>query len=454
MYNNTPTKSFKHRIIQASIWAFGGHFFSQLIRLGSNLVMTRLLAPEMFGLMSIAILISVGIALFTDIGLGPNVIQSKKSSDPEFMDAIWTIQILKGLFIWGLMIFFSLVIYVLIHSNWVPINTVYANPLVPILVPIISLSVVISGLEPTWTMLATKEMNQSLVTKIEIGSQIISVFVMIIWAYFNRSIWALVAGALSASLAKCLLTYQFNQGRLNRWNLDYVVVKEVFVFGKWILVTTLVGFYAINGDRILLGGLVNEHKLGLYSIACMILGAIWAVYSKLLANVVYPAFCEANHQGDEKLKQTYFKFQYLADCGLYLPAGILFVAAGGMIDFLYDSRYHETGQILQVISITLISLRYFVAEQVFVALGKPYMSTYCVIARTAGLFILVPIVFHQYGFNGALWAIVAANFVSFPLVLFYKKRLNMLSFHKELITVPVFFVGLAIGGLILKVLGS
>ena len=151
--------------------------------------MTRLLAPEMFGLMSIAILISVGISLFTDIGLGSNLIQSKKSSDPEFMDAIWTIQILKGLFIWGLMIFFSVVIYVLIHYNWVPINTVYANPLVPILVPIISLSVVISGLEPTWTMLATKEMNQSLVTKIEIGSQIISVFVMIIWAYFNQSIW-------------------------------------------------------------------------------------------------------------------------------------------------------------------------------------------------------------------------------------------------------------------------
>ena len=76
------------------------------------------------------------------------------------------------------------------------------------------------------------------------------------------------------------------------------------------------GVYAINGDRILLGGLFNEYKLGLYSITCMILGAIWVVYSKLLANVVYPAFCEANHQGDEKLKQTYYIFQYLVDCGL------------------------------------------------------------------------------------------------------------------------------------------
>lgn len=91
-------------------------------------------------------------------------------------------------------------------------------------------------------MLATKEMNQSLVTKIGIGSQIISVFVTIIWAYFHRSIWALVAGALSARLAKCLPTYKFSQGRLSRRNLDYAVVKEVFVFRKWILVSTLVGF--------------------------------------------------------------------------------------------------------------------------------------------------------------------------------------------------------------------
>ena len=60
--------------------------------------------------------------------------------------------------------------------------------------------------------------------------------------------------------------------------------------------------------------------------------------------------------------------------------------------------------------------------------------------------------FHQYGFTGALWAIVVANFVSFPLVLFYKIRLNMFSSYKELITVPVFFVGMAIGKIILLLL--
>lgn len=452
MNNNSPTKPFKHRIIKASIWIFSGYFISQLIRLGSNLVMTRLLVPEMFGLMSMVILIMVGVTLFTDIGLAPNVIQSKKSNDPEFMDAIWTIQILKGLFIWFLMIFFSVIIYMLIHYRLMPLDTVYANPLLPILVPILSFSLVINGLEPTWTMLATKEMNQSLITKIEIGSQVFSVIVMLVWANFDKSIWALVAGSLSASIAKCLLTYQFRYGRLNLWRLDYKVIREVFGFGKWILISTMVGFYAINGDRILLGGMINEHKLGLYSIAYLIISAVSAIYGKLLSSVVYPAFCEANHQGDEKLKQTYYKFQYLADFGLYLTAGILFAAAGVMIDFLYDNRYHETGQILQIISIGLIGLRYWVTEQCFVALGKPYMTTYCIIARTACLFISVPIVFHYFGFNGVLWAIVVSNFASFPLVFFFKEKLKILSLNRELVTLPIFGVGILIGKLIVVVL--
>lgn len=452
MNNQSQTHSFKRRIIHASAWTFGGHMISQIIRLGSNLIMTRLLAPEMFGVMSIVLLIMVGVALFTDIGLAPNVIQSKKSNDPEFMDAIWSIQILKGLFIWLLMIIFSLILFLLIQYKLVPANTVYANSLLPVLVPILSFSLVISGLEPTWTMLATKEMNQSLITKIEIGSQVFSVLAMIVWAYFDQSIWALVVGALAASLAKCCLTYIFRQGRLNKWRLDYVVIKEVFGFGVWILISTVIGFYAINGDRILLGGLIDEKTLGLYSIAYMIVSAISAVYGKLLGSVVYPAFCQANHQSPDKLKQTYYKFQYIADFGLFISAGILFVGGSGVIDFLYDDRYHETGMILQIIAISLIGLRNHVAEQCFVALGKPHMTTYCVAVRALCLFVLVPIVFYKFGFNGALWAIVIANCASFPLVLFYKFKLDMLSPLKELAMFPVFFIGMAIGKFILFIL--
>jgi hypothetical protein len=64
------------------------------------------------------------------------------------------------------------------------------------------------------------------------------------------------------------------------------------------------------------------------------------------------------------------------------------------------------------------------------------------------LFILVPLAFRYYGFNGALWAIVISNFASFPLSIFFKIKLDIFSVKKELLLLPVFFLGMGIGKLI------
>ena len=48
------SQSFKQRVIQSSLWIFSGNALTQIIRFVSNLIMTRLLAPEMFGLMALA----------------------------------------------------------------------------------------------------------------------------------------------------------------------------------------------------------------------------------------------------------------------------------------------------------------------------------------------------------------------------------------------------------------
>ena len=68
----------KQRAINASIWTLGGHAAGQAMRLGTNLIMTRLLVPEMFGVMSIVTVVIVGLAcksaskaaLFEDAGDG------------------------------------------------------------------------------------------------------------------------------------------------------------------------------------------------------------------------------------------------------------------------------------------------------------------------------------------------------------------------------------------------
>src|SRR5690348_14457872 len=92
--------SLKQRVFTAGVWSFASFGLSQAIRLGSNLLTTRLLAPEMFGLMAIAFLVTNCLAMFSDIGLHIHVIQGKRR-DAKFINTIWVMQIIRGSILWS-----------------------------------------------------------------------------------------------------------------------------------------------------------------------------------------------------------------------------------------------------------------------------------------------------------------------------------------------------------------
>ena len=97
--------------------------------------MTRLLVPEMFGLMSIVSVLIMGLSLFSDLGLRPSIIQSKRGRDERFLNTIWSFQIIRGFSIWGVSVLVAIGVYIGQILLWMPANTVYAEPLLHILFP-------------------------------------------------------------------------------------------------------------------------------------------------------------------------------------------------------------------------------------------------------------------------------------------------------------------------------
>ena len=73
--------SLKKRVSASTSWVFAGHMTSQILRLASNLIMTRLLVPDMFGVMALVTVFIMGIAMFSDVGLQQNIVQSKKGEE-------------------------------------------------------------------------------------------------------------------------------------------------------------------------------------------------------------------------------------------------------------------------------------------------------------------------------------------------------------------------------------
>ncbi len=90
----------KKLAIKGAFWTIISYGGSQIIRFGSNLILTRLLLPELFGLVGLAYVFIVGVHLFSDIGLRPSIIQNKRGEEPEFLNTVWTMQVIRSFFVW------------------------------------------------------------------------------------------------------------------------------------------------------------------------------------------------------------------------------------------------------------------------------------------------------------------------------------------------------------------
>ena len=441
----SPPNTFKNKIIHAGLWTFGGHFFSQAIRLLSNLIMTRLLVPEMFGLMSIVSVLLLGLVLITDVGLKQNIVQSKRAHEINYLNTVWTFQVIRGLFIWFLSVLMSAGLYYAQKHSWIAANTVYADTLLPFIIPVATFSLVFSAFEPTWTSIASRDLKQAQLVKIEIISQLAGVSLMVVLAYIYQSIWSLVIGSLMASLAHVVIVSFLANEKRNSFYIEKAALHDIFHFGKWIFMSSIIGFLYNSGDKLLLGGLINPADLGVYSIASFIVGAVYLMTSKMLGNVAFPALSETARNKPEDLIRIYYKFRIPFDAFVLFIAGFFLLTGQTIIDILYDSRYQDAGWMLSILGLSLIPLRYNLTDQCILALGKPKLMSYLIIIRTLFLFILLPIAFKYFGMIGALWIIVLSWFSSFPLAIYYKKIYSLLDVKKELITLPLFAVGLLSG---------
>ena len=89
----------KGRALSATLVTIVGHFGGNGVRLASNLILTRLLLPEHFGIMALVNVALIGLHMFSDVGIGPNVIQHEHGEDRAFLHTAFTVQTARGVWL-------------------------------------------------------------------------------------------------------------------------------------------------------------------------------------------------------------------------------------------------------------------------------------------------------------------------------------------------------------------
>jgi O-antigen/teichoic acid export membrane protein len=440
--------SLKQRILRAGSWSLAGFVASFALRLGSNLFMTRQLVPEMFGVMAIATMVLVGLALFADLGLKPSIIQSTRGHEAIFLNTAWALQILRGIILWSLAASISLLIPLASSFGLVPKGSVYDSSILPHVLLVLSLTAVISGFESTKSIEAGRNLSIAKLTGMEIGSQLIGFFVMSVWVIFDRTIWALVAGSIASSTTRTILSHHWLSGTRNRWQFDRQAFNEIFRFGKWIFLSSVLYFLASNGDRMILGWYVDARILGAYAIAFLIFSSIDQVLAKITVDLSFPALSEVARERPLTLTRTYYRFHSIVASAAYFSCGLLVVSGPAIVGVLYDSRYEEAGCVLQILALALAVIPLRLATQCFLVFGLSKLYFHLNTVRTIALFLALPIGFHIGGLQGAVWGVVFSSFASAPLIVYYARHLGLFETRRELFALSVLFAGLLSGELL------
>ena len=399
----TSSSSLSTKAIHGAVWTVFGFGFNQAIRLCGNLVVTRLLYPEAFGLMALFVVFITGVELFSDVGLRGSVIHHPRGDCPKFLDTVWTVQIIRGILLW-------LVCLALAY----PAASFFQKPTLAMLIPVAALSAVIRGFASTSLLTVNRHLAIRGLTLIQVAAQIAATLVMIAAAYWTRSVWALVLGTVTMALTRTIMSHLIPGHKNVRLHWDKEVVSSLMTFGSWIMVSSGFTFLLGQGDRLLLGRYFDEAELGVYWIGATLATLPTVVFERLGMSVLQPSYARL-HSTHRKIHKQLPRIRAGVMALLMPPFAILIVFSDGLIDWLYDERYAAASQFaagLATAGLIRVSLD---QGPIFEAIGDSRSQFLLMLSRGAITFLAMVIGLMTAGSFGLIVGLTIAPLMSYPV---------------------------------------
>jgi O-antigen/teichoic acid export membrane protein len=444
--------SLRNRAVRASTWSVGGFVAAQALRMVSSLVLTRLLTPDLFGLMAITTIVQTTFGLLSDLGLRQAVVQNPRGSQPAFLDTIWGLQVIRGLIIWVFSTLTGLVIYVLAKSGVVPAESVYAAPLLPVLLFATGAVIAVDAFYSPKVYVAQRNMLLKGVTLIDLVCQVGALIVTLAFAWWHRSIWAIVIGGLASAFLHVWLTHRYLPGPPAKLKMDRDITREIVTFGRWIVISSSLGIFAANTDRLLLGSWVTPDVLGFYAVALSLFTVLMGAGDRMLGGIIFPMLSEAAREGGERFHSLYRKLHLPTDLIYLFASGGLFASAEWIVK-LFDPRYEEAGHMLKILSLSLVLAKYSLANNAYLAQGRTSWLSALNAVQLVGAWTIIPLGFHFFGLQGALIGIALRSLPMLPLNLYFNSRLGINDWKVEVGSLVAWPIGYAVGHLV-TVLGA
>jgi O-antigen/teichoic acid export membrane protein len=404
------------RVVRGGLWVFALRIINRGLGFIKTIILARLLVPEDFGLLGIAMLSLSTLEIFSQTGFREALIQKKKNVE-SYLDTAWTVSVIRGLILFFILFFSAPLI-----ANF--FNTPDAN----LIIKIVAISTLLSGFRNVGVLFFQKELEFNKQFYYEFSATIVHLAVAIPLAFILRNVWALVWGSLAANLARLFMSYMLHPYRPTV-SLQKDKYLELFQFGRWVLGSSIVIFLITQGDDILVAKMLGVTALGFYQIAYLLSNLPATEITHVMSQVTFPAY--SNMQNDiQRLRHAYVRvLQLTTFTSMPLAAGIFVLAPVFIITFLGE-KWIPMVPAMQVLCI-FGATRALNATTgaIFYATGKPYILTKISSIQLVFLGILIYPLAVRAELVGVSWAVTLANLLCF--ILSFREIIKILDVSKK-----------------------
>ncbi len=391
-------------VAHAVRWLTAGRVVAQLFRWCVTLAVIRILVPEDYGLIALAVTFLTVVRAFYEMGLAPAVVQAKSVDEDDVRRIAGIIVLISVSIYFGFLAAAPWIAALLDEPELIDILRVLA-----LIFPIISISAI-----PQAIML--RNLDFKTITIIDVIAEVCGAIITLASALLGLGVWSLVIGYLSSTAVKSVSSFWFCPiSCMPRF--DFRGTRRFIDFGGVIVLQRLVSTLYRSADIFILGQAFNAATVGLYTVALEFSSMPLRKIAPIVNTIAFAGFSRL--QDDVSLTAAYLEkaFRFLSLFGLPVFFGMSSVAPE-LVRVVLGENWTEAALPLQLLSLIMpLRLLSDPLHEVLNGIGQARLA----LQNTIGIAITLVGAFLigvQFGILGLCWAWLIGLPAAFAVALF------------------------------------
>ena len=382
--------SLNTKVRTATKWSTFTEIAAKLVTPITSMILTRLLTPEAFGVVTTLTMIITFAEIFTDAGFQKYLVQHEftdsQDRDESTNVAFWS-NLIMSFLIWGIIAIFA-----------EPLAALVGNPGLGNVLIVACISIPIAAFSSIQMANYKRDLDFKTLFKVRIISTFIPLCVTVPLAFWLRSYWALIVGTITVHVVNAVLLTVYSKWK-PRFFYSFAKLKEMFSFTVWSMIEAISIWLTHYVDVFIVGTMLSQYYLGLYKTSSSMVGQIMGLVTAITTPILFSALSRL--QNDEKeFQRLFFRFQKCVGL-LVIPLGVgIFIFKGLVTELVLGNQWTEAAGFVGLwgltSAITIVLSHY--SSEVYRAKGKPKLS---VLAQVLHIVVLWPTVLIsvKYGFE-------------------------------------------------------